>query len=75
MTESDTPRPCTSYTAGSLNGSVVVPGDKSISHRSLIIGALAVGDSGIDGLLEGEDVLETAAALRRMRTGSGMCTG
>ena len=71
MTESDTPRPCTSYTAGSLNGSVVVPGDKSISHRSLIIGALAVGDSGIDGLPEGEDVLATAAALRRM--GADIC--
>jgi 3-phosphoshikimate 1-carboxyvinyltransferase len=41
-----------------------VPGDKSISHRSLMFGALAVGETIIDGLLEGEDVLATAAALR-----------
>lgn len=66
MAHSDTPRPYRSHTAGPLSGSVTVPGDKSISHRSLMLGALAVGDSGIDGLLEGEDVLATAAALRRM---------
>lgn len=44
----------------------MVPGDKSISHRSLILSALAVGKSQITGLLEGEDVLATAAALRAM---------
>ena len=43
-----------------------MPGDKSISHRSLMLGALAVGETRITGLLEGEDVLATAAALRAM---------
>ena len=43
-----------------------VPGDKSISHRSLMLAALAVGESRIEGLLEGEDVLATAAAMRAM---------
>jgi 3-phosphoshikimate 1-carboxyvinyltransferase len=41
-----------------------IPGDKSISHRSLILGALAVGETRITGLLEGEDVLDTAKAMR-----------
>jgi len=45
---------------------VSVPGDKSISHRSLMLSALAVGESRVEGLLEGEDVLATAAALRAM---------
>lgn len=49
-----------------LTGTVTVPGDKSISHRSLMLSALAVGNSRIEGLLEGEDVLATAAALRAM---------
>src|SRR3954467_15004355 len=49
-----------------LGGSVRVPGDKSISHRALMLGALAVGRTEITGLLEGEDVLATAAALRAM---------
>ncbi|MBO6768925.1 MAG: 3-phosphoshikimate 1-carboxyvinyltransferase [Erythrobacter sp.] len=52
--------------AGPLTGRIRVPGDKSISHRSLMFGALAVGRSRISGLLEGEDVLATAAALRTM---------
>jgi 3-phosphoshikimate 1-carboxyvinyltransferase len=43
-----------------------VPGDKSISHRSLMLSALAVGESRVEGLLEGEDVLATAAAMRAM---------
>jgi 3-phosphoshikimate 1-carboxyvinyltransferase len=43
-----------------------VPGDKSISHRSLMVGALAVGETVIEGLLEGEDVLRTAAAMRSL---------
>lgn len=51
---------------GPLTGVTTVPGDKSISHRSLMFGALAVGETLIDGLLEGEDVLATAAALRAM---------
>ncbi|HEX7874238.1 MAG TPA: 3-phosphoshikimate 1-carboxyvinyltransferase [Sphingobium sp.] len=49
-----------------LRGTVTVPGDKSISHRSLMLGALAVGETRIEGLLEGEDVLATAAAMRAM---------
>jgi 3-phosphoshikimate 1-carboxyvinyltransferase len=51
---------------GALTGTVVVPGDKSISHRALMLSALAVGESRITGLLEGEDVLATAAAMRAM---------
>jgi 3-phosphoshikimate 1-carboxyvinyltransferase len=51
---------------GPLRGRVRVPGDKSISHRALMFSALAVGESRIEGLLEGEDVLATAAALRAM---------
>ena len=52
--------------AGPLHGTVTVPGDKSISHRSLMLGALAVGETVITGLLEGEDVLATAAAMQAM---------
>ncbi|HKS90041.1 MAG TPA: 3-phosphoshikimate 1-carboxyvinyltransferase [Stellaceae bacterium] len=52
--------------AAPLTGSVAVPGDKSVSHRALMFGALAVGRTEITGLLEGEDVLATAAALRAM---------
>lgn len=52
--------------AGSLKGRIRVPGDKSISHRSLMFGALAVGETRVTGLLEGEDVMATAAALRAM---------
>ena len=62
--------------AGPLRGTIRVPGDKSISHRALMLSALAVGTSHISGLLEGEDVLATAAAMRSMgavieRTGAG----
>jgi len=49
-----------------LRGTVCVPGDKSISHRSLMLSALAVGESRVSGLLEGEDVLATAAAMRAL---------
>ena len=49
-----------------LNGAARVPGDKSISHRALMIGALALGETRIEGLLEGEDVLRTAAAMRAL---------
>ena len=51
---------------GPLKGTIRVPGDKSISHRSIMLGALAVGETRISGLLEGEDVLATAAAMRAM---------
>ena len=49
-----------------LAGQITVPGDKSISHRALMFGALAVGETRITGLLEGEDVLRTAAAMRAL---------
>ena len=49
-----------------LKGRIAIPGDKSISHRSLMLSALAVGESRITGLLEGHDVLATAAALHAM---------
>jgi len=62
----DTATPMTFTAAPSLAGSVTVPGDKSISHRSLMLSALAVGESRVEGLLEGEDVLATAAAMRAM---------
>lgn len=52
--------------AHALKGAVSVPGDKSISHRALMLSALAVGRSEVRGLLEGEDVLATAAAMRAM---------
>jgi 3-phosphoshikimate 1-carboxyvinyltransferase len=51
---------------GPLKGRIRVPGDKSISHRAMMLSALAVGESRISGLLEGEDVLATAAAMRAM---------
>ncbi|ABD25770.1 3-phosphoshikimate 1-carboxyvinyltransferase [Novosphingobium aromaticivorans DSM 12444] len=51
---------------GPLKGRIGVPGDKSISHRSIMLGALAVGETRVTGLLEGEDVLSTAAAMRAM---------
>ncbi|PPB80471.1 3-phosphoshikimate 1-carboxyvinyltransferase [Albidovulum inexpectatum] len=58
------PVPMTARRAGPLRGSAEVPGDKSISHRALILGAMAVGETRITGLLEGQDVLDTAAAMR-----------
>ncbi len=58
--------PLESRASGPLAGTVRVPGDKSISHRALILGALAVGETRISGLLEGEDVLNTAKAMRAL---------
>lgn len=49
-----------------LNGKVRVPGDKSVSHRALMLSALAIGETRISGLLEGDDVLATADAMRAM---------
>jgi len=60
------PAPAAFKSTGPLSGRVRVPGDKSISHRSLMLSALAVGESTVEGLLEGEDVLATAAAMRAM---------
>jgi 3-phosphoshikimate 1-carboxyvinyltransferase len=58
--------PLTARRHGPLQGRARVPGDKSISHRALILGALAVGETRIRGLLEGEDVLNTAKAARAL---------
>ncbi len=66
MNAAAAPTPLCLSADGPLTGVIAVPGDKSISHRSLMFGALAVGETVIDGLLEGEDVLATAAALRAM---------
>ena len=57
-------QPMKSRKSGPLKGTASVPGDKSISHRSLIFGAMAVGETRITGLLEGQDVLDTAKAMR-----------
>ena len=57
-------QPMTARAAGPLRGVAEVPGDKSISHRALIFGAMAVGETKITGLLEGQDVLDTAKAMR-----------
>ncbi len=57
-------KPLRSSSTGALAGTIRVPGDKSISHRSLMLGAVTVGETVIHGLLEGEDVLHTAAAMR-----------
>ena len=57
-------QPMKARKSGPLSGVAGVPGDKSISHRSLIFGAMAVGETRITGLLEGQDVLDTASAMR-----------
>jgi 3-phosphoshikimate 1-carboxyvinyltransferase len=69
--------PLTARQSGPVQGRARVPGDKSISHRALILGALTVGETIIGGLLEGEDVLHTADAMRALgahveRTGDGV---
>jgi 3-phosphoshikimate 1-carboxyvinyltransferase len=66
LTKSDHPTPLEARASGPLTGKARVPGDKSISHRALILGALAVGETRISGLLEGEDVLNTARSMRAM---------
>jgi len=64
MSGHGTPVPMISRKSGPLAGNADVPGDKSVSHRALILGALSVGETRITGLLEGEDVLDTARAMR-----------
>jgi 3-phosphoshikimate 1-carboxyvinyltransferase len=69
-------KPLAARRSGPLQGRVRVPGDKSMSHRALIVGALAVGETRIEGLLEGEDVINTGKAMRALgahveRTGEG----
>src|SRR6201992_4371873 len=67
LTHSASPAaPLEARSSGPLTGKVRVPGDKSISHRALILGALAVGQTRISGLLEGEDVLNTAKSMRAL---------
>ena len=71
--------PLTARRSAVLTGRVRVPGDKSISHRALILGALTVGETRISGLLEGEDVINTGKAMRALgatveRTGEGAWT-
>src|SRR5712675_1603806 len=60
------PSPLVARRSGPLRGRVRVPGDKSISHRALIFGALTVGETRISGLLEGEDVLNTGKSMRAL---------
>ncbi|WP_299614930.1 3-phosphoshikimate 1-carboxyvinyltransferase [uncultured Tateyamaria sp.] len=64
MSSHGDPIPMTSSACGPLSGTAEVPGDKSISHRSLILGAMAVGETTITGLLEGQDVLDTGKAMQ-----------
>jgi 3-phosphoshikimate 1-carboxyvinyltransferase len=70
------PQPLVASYSVSLKGRLTPPGDKSISHRAMIFGLLSVGETLIEGLLEGDDVLHTAAACRALgavvtRTGNG----
>ena len=64
MSAHGTAQPMTARKSGPLVGTALVPGDKSISHRALIFGAMAVGETRISGLLEGQDVLDTAKAMQ-----------
>jgi 3-phosphoshikimate 1-carboxyvinyltransferase len=66
LTHSTAQTPLESRASGPLSGKVRVPGDKSISHRALILGALSVGETRISGLLEGEDVLNTAKSMQAL---------
>jgi 3-phosphoshikimate 1-carboxyvinyltransferase len=66
LTRSDHPTPLEARASGPLTGKARVPGDKSISHRALILGALSVGETRISGLLEGEDVLNTGKSMRAL---------
>jgi 3-phosphoshikimate 1-carboxyvinyltransferase len=66
LTDYHNPSPRTFAPAGPLRGTIRVPGDKSISHRAVMLGALAVGETRVTGLLEGEDVMATATAMQAM---------
>ncbi|MBX9874106.1 MAG: 3-phosphoshikimate 1-carboxyvinyltransferase, partial [Beijerinckiaceae bacterium] len=66
MAHAHTPVPVSARRCGPLRGRVRVPGDKSISHRAMIFGLLAIGETTVTGLLEGEDVMRTAAAARAL---------
>jgi 3-phosphoshikimate 1-carboxyvinyltransferase len=66
MHDSSAPQPLQAAKSGPLTGTVLAPGDKSISHRALILGAMTVGETRIEGLLEAEDVVNTAGAMRSL---------
>ncbi|SOH92643.1 3-phosphoshikimate 1-carboxyvinyltransferase [Monaibacterium marinum] len=66
MSHTGEPRPMSAVPGASLNGTASIPGDKSVSHRSLIFGAMAVGETKVSGLLEGADVLDTAKAMQAL---------
>lgn len=66
MSGPGTAHPLTAMRAAPLSGTARIPGDKSVSHRALIFGAMAVGETVVTGLLEGEDVLDTAKAMRAL---------
>ncbi len=61
--------PMNAWKGGPLSGTAEVPGDKSISHRALILGALSIGETRVTGLLEGQDVLDTAKAMQAFGAG------
>ncbi|RDE09425.1 3-phosphoshikimate 1-carboxyvinyltransferase [Pelagibacterium lacus] len=66
MSHSLPPRPRSAHKSGPLSGSIAVPGDKSISHRAMMFGAMALGRTRVSGLLEGEDVLATGRAMQAL---------
>jgi 3-phosphoshikimate 1-carboxyvinyltransferase len=66
MTQTAQPKPATARRSENLKGTVSIPGDKSISHRSFMFGGLAAGETRISGLLEGEDVINTGKAMSAM---------
>ena len=69
MSHAGQARPVSAKSGAPLRGSLRVPGDKSISHRALIFGLLAIGETRIEGLLEGDDVLRTAEACKALGAG------
>src|SRR4029077_6783044 len=66
LTHSAQPTPLEARSSGPLTGRARVPGDKSISHRALIMGAVSLGEARISGLLEGEDVLNPAKSMQAL---------
>ncbi|MCI4678068.1 3-phosphoshikimate 1-carboxyvinyltransferase [Rhodoblastus acidophilus] len=79
MSHSVTAKPLTARACGPLRGRARPPGDKSISHRAFLLGLLAVGETKVSGLLEGEDVLNTGRACAQLgatveRLGEGRWT-
>ncbi|MBY0258813.1 3-phosphoshikimate 1-carboxyvinyltransferase [Methylobacterium sp.] len=77
MSHDSAPQPLTAHAGLALQGSLRPPGDKSISHRAMILGLLSIGETNVTGLLEGDDVLRTAAAAKALgadveRVGDGL---